>query len=345
MQTRAPEDRRTSRWRAAAVFFRRAFVASCLLNILLLAIVVRGYVSRNMARAILIDGELVCLVESEKAANQAREAIVSAAKGDFEGEASLKQTWEDKPWPAKGEKVCTNEEAIELLEPKLDVVVTAFAIQVKGRDILAVPSQETAEEVLRTLKAKFLAEGETPLEPQKFEVEPVIAQVQVPPDAVLTDIHTATEELLRGTTEPQKYVVKTGDYPESVAKANSMTVDQLYRLNPGLKEKADRNDIHPGDEWTVAGPRPRLVVITKKETTRIVPVAFDVVTKPRVSVPKGEVQVAREGKEGRKKEWIQATWRNDHIVAESVKVSRKEIIEEPQEKRVFKGTGPPASSG
>lgn len=345
METRAPEDRRTSRWRAAAVFFRRAFVASCLLNILLLAIVVRGLLSRNMARAILIDGELVCLVRSEKAANQAREAIIAAAKGDYEGEASLKQNWEDKPWPAKAEKVCTNDEAVELLAPKLDVVVTAFAIQVKGRDILAVPSQETAEEVLRTVKAEFLSEGETPLEPQTFEVEPVIAQVQVPPDAALTDIHTATEELLRGTTEPQKYVVKTGDYPESVAKANSMTVDQLYRLNPGLKEKANSNDIHPGDEWTVAGPRPRLVVITKKETTRTVPVGFDVVTKPTASMPKGEVRVPREGKEGQKKEWIRATWRNDHIVPESVKVTRKEIIEEPEAKVILKGTGPAASAG
>ncbi len=345
MQTQATDDRRASRLRAAAILFRRAFFLSLLLNIILVAVIVRGYVGRNMAHAILIDGELACLVRSERAANQVREAITAAGKGDFQGEASLKQNWEDKPWPAKGEKVYTNEEAIELLEPKLDVVVTAFGIQVQGRDILAVPTQETAEEVLRTVKAKFLSEGETPLEPQKFQEEPVVAQAQVLPEAVVSDIHTATEELLRGTTAPQKYTVKAGDYPDAVAKAHNMTVDQLYKLNPGLKEKAGRNDIHPGDEWTVAGPRPGLVVITKKETTRVVPVPYSTVAKKRPSLPAGEERVVRAGKEGQRKEWIQGTWRNDHVVPESVKVTRSQIIEEPQDEVVLKGTGSPADTG
>jgi LysM repeat protein len=345
VQTQVTDDRRASRLRATAIFFRRALILSLLLNIILLAVIVRGYVSRNMAHAILIDGELECLVRSEKAANQVREAILAAGKGEFEGEASLKQNWEDKPWPVKDDKVFTNEEAIELLKPKLDVVVTAYAIQVEGRDILQVPAQETAEEVLRTAKAKFLSEGETPLEPQSFKEEPVIAQTQVPPDALIADIHTATEELLRGTTAPQKYSVQVNDTPYSVAKAHNMTVDQLYKLNPGLKEMASRNDIHPGDEWTVAGPRPGLVVITKKETTRVVPVPYSTVAKERPSLPAGETRVVRAGHEGQRKEWIRGTWRNDQVVPESVKVTRSEIIEEPQDEVVFKGTGPPAAAG
>lgn len=345
MQTQATDDRRSSRLRATAVLFRRAFFLSLLLNIVLVAVIIRGYLSRNMAHAILIDGKLACLVRSERAANQVREAIIAAGKGDFQGEASLKQNWEDKPWPAKGEKIYTNEEAIDLLKPKLDVVVTAFSIQVQGRDILAVPTQETAEQVLRTVKAKFLSEGETPLAPQEFQEEPVIAQTQVLPEALVSDIHTATDELLRGTTAPQKYTVKAGDYPESVAKAHSMTVDQLYKLNPALKEQASRNDIHPGDEWTVAGPRPGLVVVTKKETTRIVPVPYSTVVEERASLPAGEKRVMRSGKAGQRKEWIQGTWRNDHLVAETVKVTRSTIVEEPQDEVVFKGTAPPAPTG
>jgi LysM repeat protein len=255
---------------------------------------------------------------------------------------SFRQKWEDKPWPGKGEKIHTVGEAVALLKPRLAVVVEGWAIQIKGRNIVVLPTEGQAKEALDTLKAKFLAEGETLLEAQSFEVAPAITRTQAPPEDLLDDIRTATNQLLRGTEQPQEYVVKAGDTPYSVAQAHGMALEKLYELNAGLKQRAARNAIQPGDKWVVAGPRPTLVVITKKETSGVAPVPFKVEERPHPTLPKGERRVMRDGQPGEAKEWIRGTWRNDKLVPESRKVIRQEMIREPIDKIVAVGTAAPA---
>lgn len=332
-------DRRATRLKSAATFLQRALLVSVVLNIAFLVVIIRGCVGQQTGRGIIIDGELVCLVRSEKAAREVHEALLKAKRDDFPGQASFKQTWEDQEWPAEDEKILTNEEAIELLKPRLDVLVEGFAIQISGRDVVVLQGQEAADEVLTTVKAKFLTEGETRLEPQRFQEEPVIAAIQVPPEQIDNDIQGAAEQLLRGTTEPTPYVVKSGDAPHRVATTHDMTVEQLYALNRGLKDKAARNDIHPGDTWQIATEQPNVVVITKKESTRVVPIPFEVLTEPRPTLPKGQVQVLRPGKEGQRKEWIQGVWRNGKLDPASVTVIRTEELVPPEPKRVIQGTG------
>ena len=338
MESNGAAERRAARLHAAVVFLRRVLGLSFLLNLVLAVLVVRGCLSGSSARAILVDGQLVCLVRSERAANQAHDSLLSLKKGTFKGDASFKQKWEDKPWPAKGEKIQTVKEAVELLTSRLDVVVEGYAIQVKGRDLVVLPSKEKAEETFNTLKAKFLVEGETALEPQRFEVEPTVVRTQVSPDDLIDDIRTAAGELLRGTEAPEEYVVRRGDAPASVAAAHHMPLAKLHELNPGLREKAAHDDIHAGDKWIVAGPRPAVVVITKKETTHMVPVPFKMLEEPRSTLPKGERRLMREGQAGEAKEWIRGTWRNDQLVPESRRVIRQEITREPINKIVAVGT-------
>jgi LysM repeat protein len=329
-----------TRLRSTLTFVRRVLFASFALNVLLAALLIRGCVARQMARAILVDGKVVCLVASEKAANRVHDTLLAQKKGEYRGKAAFRQNWEDRPQSAKGEKVCSAEEAVKLLKPLLSVEVEAYAIQLDGKDLVVTPTKELAEEALRSVKARFLKEGETPLEPQKFEKEPAVTPVQVSPDVIVSDLRTATEELLKGTTEPTEYVVKVGDTPSKVAGAHNMTVAQLYRLNPGLERAASRDDIQPGDKWIVAGPRPKLAVITKKETVRTVETPPRVITEERDTLPVGELRVVRAGSKGERKEWVRAAWRNDEMVAGSEKIIKTETIREPEDKVVMKGVRP-----
>lgn len=333
-------ERRLARLRATLAFVRRALFVSLALNLVLLLALVRGCLGRNMARAILVEGKVVCLVRSERAAREVHDSLLTAKKGSFRGAAAFRQKWEDRPQSAKGEKVCTNDEATKLLQPLLAVVVQGFAIQVQGKDLVVTATQQLAEEALRSVKAKFLAEGETPLEPQTFETEPTIAPVQVVPEVLVSDLRTATEELLKGQTEPEEYTVRPGDTPFAVAEAHDMTVQRLYKLNPGLEREAHQDNIHPGDKWTVAGPRPKLVVITKKEIVRKAPIPPRVVTETRDTLPAGETSVVRAGKPGERREWVRATWRNDKMVPGSEKITKTEIIRQPEDKVVLRGTRP-----
>ncbi|HJN16808.1 MAG TPA: hypothetical protein QGH10_14985, partial [Armatimonadota bacterium] len=116
-------DRRATRLKATVGFFQRAFFVSLAFNILLARVVVRGCVARDTARAILVDGDIVCLVRSERAANEVHEAVLAAKRGDFPGQASFAENWSDQEWPAKGENILTTDEAVDVLSPKLSVLV------------------------------------------------------------------------------------------------------------------------------------------------------------------------------------------------------------------------------
>lgn len=331
-------DRRATRLHRTLVLWRRICVVSLLTNLILGTLLLRGCLSRSTARAILVDGKLICLVRSERAAREVYDRVLALKRGDLKNKAAFKQTWEDKPWPAKGEKIHTVEEAVELLTPRLDVLVEGWAIEVQGRPVVVLSTEQGARETLSTVKARFLAEGERALEPQRFEVEPTITRTQVPPGEILTDVRTASSELLRGTQQPQQYVVKPGDTPFAVAQAHKMTLEKLYELNPGLKQKAARNDIRPGDIWVVAGPRPTVVVITRKEKPVTVPVPFKVVEKPHAGLPAGERRVLRQGQPGEARQWVQGTWRNDKLVPDTRRVVRQEIIREPIDQIVAVGS-------
>jgi len=319
---------------------RRAFFVSLALNVILFALLARGCLGRNMARAILVDGKLICLVRGEKAANQVHDTLLALKKGDFKGKAAFRQKWEDRPQSAKGERISTTDEAINLLKPLLTVEVQGYAIQLAGKDLVVVPTQQLAQDALRSVKAKFLSEGETPLEPQTFEREPVIRTVQVAPGMLVSDLHTATEELVKGTTEPEEYTVKQGDTPYIVAEAHHMSLEQLYKLNPGLDAKARQDEIRPGDKWTVAAARPALVVVTKKETVRTAPIPPRTVFEATDTLPAGETRVVRAGKPGERREWARATWKNGVMAPRSGKVIKTEIVREAEDKRVLKGTRP-----
>jgi LysM repeat protein len=336
-------ERRATRLGATVTLLKRLLLISLALNLLLGGLLVRGLIVRSTVRAVFVDGKLVCLVASEKAAKEVHRQVLAAKKGGFQGEASFRQKWEDKPWPGKGEKVHTIDEAVQLLKPKLDVVVEGWAIQVRGRTVVVLSTEQKARDALEAVKAKFLAEGETALEPQKFEVEPVVVRQQVPPDDLLDDVRTAAGELLRGAGQPQQYVVKVGDTPFSVAESHGMSLAKLYQLNPGLRQKAARNAIQPGETWTVAGPRPTVVVITKKETTRIAEVPFKTVEEPRSTLPAGERRILRAGQKGEAREWVRGTFRNEKLVPESRQVTRQEITRQPIAEVVAVGTAPPAA--
>ncbi len=77
------------------------------------------------------------------------------------------------------------------------------------------------------------------------------------------DVASATELITKENDEPKIYKVVSGDVPSIIAESNNMTTQQLYELNPGLKENATRIQI--GDELIVMVPEPELSVSTDEK--------------------------------------------------------------------------------
>ena len=329
-------DRRYRRMQAALRTYRTALLLAVILIVILTVILLAG--RGRVARAIKIDDNIAVLVASKKAADQVRSRLFKEGKQDLPGQASFAEQWEDASWPIGDREVLSVPEAIELLRPKLSVLVSAAAIEVDEQEAVVIATEELAKRVLDEVKRKYVGEEEAVLlEPQKFRQDVRIAEVSRPAEEILTELGTAVEQLTASGTTAKTYVVKAGDWPTKIAHNYGMSLSKLKELNPGVASRI----LYPGDRLKVSAATAPLTVVTVREETRIKQLPPETQEIYTPTLPKGEREVAREGKPGQKKVW-------DRVVYENSKAIRREpirgiILEEPQAKRVLVGIGESSS--
>ncbi len=329
-------DRRYRRMQAALRTYRAALLLAVILIVILTAVLLTG--RRRFARVIKVDGEIAALVANKKTADQVRSRLLADSKQDLPGQASFAQQWEDASWPIEDREVLSVSKAIELLRPKLSVLVSAAAIEVDEQETVVIATEELAVRVLDEVKRTYVSEEEgAPLEPQKFRQDVRIAEVSRPADEILTELGTAVERLTTSGTTAKTYVVKAGDWPAKIAHNHGMSLSKLKALNPGVASRI----LYPGDKLKVSAATAPLTVVTVKEETRIEQLPPETREIHTPTLPRGKREVAREGKPGKKKVW-------DRVVYENDKAIRREpirgiILEEPQAKRVLVGIGESSS--
>jgi len=331
-------DRRYRRLQAAV----RTYRAALLLAVIVIVILSVALLARRerFARAIKIDGKIVALVANKKAADQVRSRLLKEGKDDLPGQASFAQQWEDASWPVEDREVLSVSKAIELLRPKLSVLVSAAAIEVDGREAVVLATEELAKRVLDEVKRKYVGEDDTSLiEPPKFRQDVRIAQVSRPAAEILTDLGTAVKQLTQSGTTAKTYVVQAGDWPAKIAHKHGMSLSELKKLNPGVTDRI----LYPGDKLTVSAAASPLTVVTVKEETRIKQLPPETQEIHTPTLPRGKREVASEGKPGKKKIWDRVVYENNRVV--SREPIRGIILEQPQARRVLVGTGQEVTSG
>ena len=331
-------DRRYLRMQAALRTYRLALLLAVIVIVIFSVILLAG--RGRFARAIKIDGEIATLVASKKAADQVSSRLLKEGKQDLPGEASFVQQWEDASWPIEDREVLSVPEAIELLRPKLSVLVTAAAIEVDEQEAVVIETEELAGRVLDEVKRKYAGEEEAVLlEPPKFRQDVRIAQVSRPAAEILTELGSAVDQLTKSGTTAKTYVVKAGDWPAKIAHNHGMSLSKLKELNPGVASRL----LYPGDKLKVSAATAPLTVVTVKEETRIEQLPPETREIHTPTLPQGKREVAREGKPGKKKVWDKVVYENDKAIRREP--IRGIILEEPQAERVLVGTGPEAVGG
>jgi len=331
-------DRRYLRMQAALRTYRLALLLAVIVIVILSVILLAG--RRRFARIIKVDGEIAALVANKKAADQVSFRLLQEGKQDLPGEASFAQQWEDASWPIEDREVLSVSEAIELLRPRLSVLVSAAAIEVDEQEAVVMATEELANRVRDEVKRTYVGEDEAPpLEPQKFRQDVRIAEVSRPHDEILTDVSAAVERLTKSGTTAKTYVVKAGDWAAKIAHNHGMSLSKLKELNPGVTERT----LFPGDKLEVAAATAPLTVVTVKEEIRIEQLPPETQEIHTPTLPQGKREVAREGKPGKKKIWDKVVYENDKAIRREP--IRGIILEEPQAERVLVGTGPAAVGG
>ncbi len=209
-----------------------------------------------------------------------------------------------------------NLETIKSLKNTFQIQAEAAAIVIDGKPAVYVDQKQTAEDVLKKLKLKYVTEDQLEeLEARKApesnslpplkENETRILNVQLSKDVSIEKMNVAPDKIMtadeavtflqKGTLEEKKYAIQEGDVLETIAAGHGLKMADILALNPGLTQDTL---LKIGQEINITVPQPYVEVVVEKEVNlkEEIPFADEIVED--AAMPKGETKVKQEGQNG-----------------------------------------------
>lgn len=241
-----------------------------------------------------------------------------------------------------------NQQTLERLDHELPVLTEGYALTIEGEEVAYLQSKEDAEHAIENIKKKYVSD-KTLKQLENDKKEPInekdmsifdvslsknvsIIQKNIPPEDVL-NVEQATKLIEKGTLANKDYKVQAGDTVGEIAALYDLSLEELLKLNPGLKEESK---IKPGDAVHIQMYEPFVKVIVKAEKKEKEQINFQTETTEDPSLPKGEKIVREKGENGEK----ETTY---SLVLENGKETNREsedeeILKEPVKEKETIGT-------
>ncbi len=266
---------------------------------------------KQFVYAVEVDGALLACVTTREEWRQAlasTEAWAAERMGLPVALRSKVQLVKRRPDP--GETPLAGQALLDACKANLNFVAVVWAISVDGKDVAYVRTEAEARQTLPSLVEDYsqslLAKGNTVVTEvtvaQKVECHRVEAPV-----AEVGDVEQAKRILLRGTDRVLVHVVQKGESLWGIAKSNSLTVDDLRKANPGIK---NTNVIRVGQEINLIVPDPYVTLRSKEKYTYIAYLPFAETVRQDPSKWPWESYVEKAGVRGRKEVTVEIVREN-----------------------------------
>ncbi len=205
-----------------------------------------------------------------------------------------------------------------------------WTINVEGKNIVAVTSEQAAHQALEDVKSSYLTNGSKVIS-ASFKENVLVTQSAVR-IADLRKQDEAEKMLLTGEQEPKLYEVQDGDTLWDIAAANGMSIAELENANPGF----DPDTLKIGQQLNLLAVNPYVTVQTKELITTEEKIDFNTVYEETNTLNKNEIKIKTPGTYGSKQVSAEVTKENGVITATNVVEST--VTAEPKDQVALKGT-------
>ncbi|RKD32094.1 peptidoglycan DD-metalloendopeptidase family protein [Thermohalobacter berrensis] len=233
---------------------------------------------------------------------------------------------------AEDNELTSKKELRQNILKDLKLYVSAYAIEVDGKEVGIVKTKDLAQNILDKVKEPYIKESEDiKVEDIKFVEDVKIVKKEVPISKIQED-----EEVLKfikkGTTEEKIHIVTKGESFWSIAHKYGLTVKDLEKANPNKDAKL----IHPGDKLSLIVPKPYITVATYENVKYVEKIPFDVEVKESSAMYKDQVRIKRRGIPGEKEVKAKVIKHNGIEVAKEI--LKETILSQPVAQIILKGT-------
>lgn len=226
-----------------------------------------------------------------------------------------------------------NPNFIEILESRVDVQLVGYSLIVEEDKIGTFKNSKEIEEVLEEIKEEYTRDEDENTIIKDIEIQENVDIIKE--DVYLKDIdkkEEVIEYIKTGGEELKTHTIEVGESFSTISKIYDIDREDLKELNPDKDEKK----LQISDEITIKNTKPLMTVITKEELESEKSIEYEIEVEEDPNMYKTESEVKVEGQQGKEKITTKQIKHNGKLVTE--KIINKEIIEEPIDQVVIKGT-------
>ncbi len=292
----------------------------------------------NTKSLIVVNGKAVACVPSEADALEVLQQVKKKT-GCNPAEIEFKEDVVVTRAPRNAQPV-SRHKAMRTVERVLSPVVPRWAVIVDGNPVVALPSRTIAGEVLDLAKLKFGKLAANLAEEPQFKENVTVDIAPVNLEIYCKTAEEAVERLFapgKCSTRDKIYTVKKGDIASSIAARHGISLEKLWRLNPGV----NLHRLQIGDKIRVRAVqqgKPKLTVIVRDQFDRVetIPAPIQQISSSALYV--GKSVELTPGRSGLRKVRIAAIYENGQRTGSEI--ISEEILREPIPKRVAVGIKP-----
>lgn len=223
---------------------------------------------------------------------------------------------------------------VDYIIPKIRQTVTykvaGAAITVDGTVAVILANETEANNLLETIKNKYVPEGATM---EKEFVEEVKVTIQFVDSGEIMSTEAAQKKFEEGTEMQKTYTVQSGDTISKIATGAGMTTEELLEANQGMTIKTR---LKIGQTVNISVEKPFVSVKTIENVTKTEPAPKEYEYREDPTKNKGYQKVIQEGKDGEKEVTIQIIRVNGYEESQQ-EVSSKFTVE-PMTEIIVQGT-------
>lgn len=284
------------------------------------------------AYAVILDGKEIAKVASKEVCEQEIASAVATKEQQIGQKVTYESKIEFQPLRVAEDVLTPTEQLSSLLFQNLSFVTEGAVIKIDGKKEVPVLNEKTAQNILEEVKKYYEPKDENvTLKETYFKEKVEVAKKPLPLSAILP-AEKAKALIINGQEEAVTHVVQEGETLWTIARANNMWPEDLWRANPELK--GDFLDI--GQEIKILKNEPLVHVVAVFEETVKEKIPYQTVVKKDSSLYQGQERVKVSGKEGVKEVKYLTTTKNGLQVLQ--KVVEAKVLEKAVDQVVLKGT-------
>lgn len=215
-------------------------------------------------------------------------------------------------------------------ESEEEIPVIYYAIQIDGKEIVGLATEEEAQSVMDDVAKHYSTDGAELVGYTFNENVEIIEKEAVEPE--LSDVTGAKTMILTGTKEPKVYTVADGDCLWDIAVKNGMGVDDLITSNPD----ADIDHLKIGSTLNLYELKPYVHVTLTERVAKTENIDYDIVYEETNTLYKGEVKVKTAGVYGKREVKSEVVKENGTVVSATEIAST--VVSQPSTQVNLKGT-------